>query len=549
MDLLPPARALFLTGFMGTGKTTTGRRLASRLALPFVDTDEIVESLSGRSIPDIFARDGEDSFRALETEALRKAISRGPAVVSTGGGMMLREENVQAMREAGPIICLRASPETIIRRTGRRGDRPLLECDDPLQRVRDLLAARAEAYSKADAQVSSDVDDRNLVLDGICQALAADPRSVLYAKCSFRVPVNAGNGQYSIHVQRGAYRALHKLCPVQKPGARCLVVSTEPVAALYGDGVLEGLARGGWEAQLVCVPEGEQAKSLEVASRLYDALIDAGIDSGGMVYALGGGVVGDLAGFVAATYRRGIGFAQLPTTLLAQVDASIGGKVAVNHPRGKNLIGAFYQPCGVVVDTETLTTLPKRDLRAGLAEVVKHAAIADAALFKYLETQVEAFLGLDDVAVRYVVARNCQIKAKFVEQDPLDRGARACLNYGHTVGHAVEKAAGDWDLRHGEAVAIGMVAEAWLAVRMGISDEETAQRQVDLLKRIGLPVSAPALDVESAKSALLQDKKIASGRLRLPLVPQIGNVRLLQEIDPALLAEALECAIQPNDER
>ncbi|MDI9585756.1 MAG: 3-dehydroquinate synthase [Acidobacteriota bacterium] len=549
MDLLPPARAIFLTGFMGTGKTTTGRRLASRLALAFVDTDEIVETLSGRSIPDIFARDGEDAFRAMETQALRKAIERGPAVVSTGGGIMLRDENVRAMREAGPIICLQASPETIIRRTGRRGDRPLLECDDPLQRVRQLLAARAEAYSRADAQVSSDLDDRNLVLDGICRALAADPRSVLYANRSFRIPVSAGNGHYCIHVQRGAFRALHTLCPARKSGARCLVVSTAPVAALYADRVLEGLARGGWDAQLVCVPEGEQAKSLEGASRLYDALIDAGVDSGGMVYALGGGVVGDLAGFVAATYRRGVGFAQLPTTLLAQVDASSGGKVAVNHPRGKNLIGAFYQPCGVVVDTETLASLPERDLRAGLAEVVKHAAIADAGLFRYLETQVGAFLGLDDVAVRYVVARNCQIKAKFVEQDPLDRGARACLNYGHTVGHAVEKAAGVWDLRHGEAVAIGMAAEAWLAVRMGVCSEETAQRQVGLLKRVGLPVGAAKLDFELAKSALLQDKKIASGRLRIPLVPQIGKVRLLQDVDPAFLVEALGHAIQPNDER
>ena len=534
---------------MGTGKTTTGRRLASRLALAFVDTDEIVETLSGRSIPDIFARDGEDAFRAMETQALRKAIERGPAVVSTGGGIMLRDENVRAMREAGPIICLQASPETIIRRTGRRGDRPLLECDDRLQRVRQLLAARAEAYSRADAQVSSDLDDRNLVLDGICRALAADPRSVLYANRSFRIPVSAGNGHYCIHVQRGAFRALHTLCPARKSGARCLVVSTAPVAALYADRVLEGLARGGWDAQLVCVPEGEQAKSLEGASRLYDALIDAGVDSGGMVYALGGGVVGDLAGFVAATYRRGVGFAQLPTTLLAQVDASSGGKVAVNHPRGKNLIGAFYQPCGVVVDTETLASLPERDLRAGLAEVVKHAAIADAGLFRYLETQVGAFLGLDDVAVRYVVARNCQIKAKFVEQDPLDRGARACLNYGHTVGHAVEKAAGVWDLRHGEAVAIGMAAEAWLAVRMGVCSEETAQRQVGLLKRVGLPVGAAKLDFELAKSALLQDKKIASGRLRIPLVPQIGKVRLLQDVDPAFLVEALGHAIQPNDER
>lgn len=539
LDYLPPARAIFIAGFMGTGKTTNGRRLADRLGLEFADTDEVVQVLAGKSIPDIFEQDGEAAFRELETEALR-AVLRGPrAVVSTGGGILLRPENTALMRSAGPVICLSARPETILRRTSRRGDRPLLRSSDPLATIRSLLDERRPLYDRADHQVWADGDDREVMLAQTTDALAADPRTALLVRGAARVRVLADNREYPIHIAAGALASLGRLCPATSEGLRCAVITTDVVGPLYGERVLDALGSGGWRPELITIPDGEASKTLETASLLYDHLADIGIDGAGAVFALGGGVVGDLAGFVAATYRRGIRLAHLPTTLLAQVDASVGGKVAVDHPRGKNLIGAFYQPAAVVIDSEALTTLPERELRSGLAEVIKHAAIADATMFEFLETEIEGFLGLDGLLVRYVLARNCQIKAAVVERDPYDTGVRACLNYGHTIGHAIERAAGDWDLRHGEAVAIGMAAEARLALRLGVCDEETVGRQTALLTRAGLPTSAPAVDPARAREALMLDKKIADGHLRIPVVPEIGSVRILEDVDPSVLCDVL----------
>jgi 3-dehydroquinate synthase len=528
---------------MGTGKTTNGRRLAERLGLPFVDTDQIVVDLAGKSIPEIFAQDGEERFRGLETRAL-EAVLEGPrAVVATGGGIMGREQNVRLMKSGGPIVCLQASPETILRRTAGRSDRPLLRGPDPLATIRRLLQERQAQYAQADYWVSTDGGDRDQVLEEMMRLLAADERAALLVRKHVRVPVTAGNQRYLIHIAPWAFARLGRLCPPPRQGVRCAVVTAESVGRIYAAAVREALTAAGWEPTVVTVPDGEAAKTLDMASHLYDRLVAAGVDGAGCVFALGGGVIGDLAGFVAATYRRGIRFAQLPTTLLAQVDAAVGGKVAVDHPAGKNLIGTFYQPAAVVIDSDTLRTLPARELRCGLAEVIKHALIADAELFEYLERELEAFLNLEPLAVRYVLARNCQIKAEVVAQDPLDRGVRACLNFGHTIGHALERAAGEWALRHGEAVAIGMVAETGLAESQGVCASGTKERLVCLLERANLPVAAPGIDLDVARAALLQDKKILAGTLRLPVVTGIGSVRILEGVPPEQLLRSLQEAV------
>ena len=306
-----------------------------------------------------------------------------------------------------------------------------------------------------------------------------------------------------------------------------LVVTDEHLAGLAG-GYVEGLVEVGITSSLEVLPAGEATKSLENASVLYDRLVAMKADRHTCVVAVGGGVVGDLAGFVAATYARGLPLLMVPTSLLAMVDSSVGGKVGVNHPGAKNIIGAFHQPSGVWIETDALASLPVRELRCGLAEVVKYGVILDGGFFSDLEANVRAIEGHDPSAIRRIILRSCELKAEVVSRDEREEtGVRAVLNFGHTVGHAIEAVAGyGGSYEHGEAVAVGMVAEARLARRLGWIDSRAVDRLVGLLRRFGLPVSAPGLDVESLFYAMGRDKKNQGGQIRFVLPRSIGRVEL-----------------------
>jgi 3-dehydroquinate synthase len=299
------------------------------------------------------------------------------------------------------------------------------------------------------------------------------------------------------------------------------------------------LQAAGWESSLHVAPDGEPAKRMAVAETLCGELVEAGHDRGSWVFGVGGGVIGDLSGFVAALFMRGVDFVTVPTSLLAQVDAGVGGKVAVNLPQGKNLVGAFHQPRAVVMDLATLDTLPARQWAEGWAEVIKHAAIADEELLAYLERELEAVQAGDARGRQYVVARNCQIKAEVVAQDPREQGWRAVLNFGHTIGHALERGAVDWALGHGEAVALGMIAETRWGEQAGMTPAGTAARLARLLARAGLPTRPPELDWGLAAEALRADKKLRSGRLALPVLTRVGAVRLEEGVGLAQLEQAL----------
>jgi 3-dehydroquinate synthase len=315
-------------------------------------------------------------------------------------------------------------------------------------------------------------------------------------------------------------------------GASCrtaLVVTDSHLADLAIPASYQAILAGvGIEAAAVSLPPGEATKSLAQASRLYDELADRQADRHTLIVALGGGVIGDLAGFVAATFARGLRFIMVPTTLLAQVDSSVGGKVGVNHPTAKNLIGAFHQPAGVWIDTETLRTLPARELRCGLAEVVKYGVILDGEFFAELERNVERILAHDGEALQRIIVESCRKKAAIVSQDEREEtGLRAVLNFGHTVGHAIEAVAGyDGPYQHGEAVAVGMVAECRLAKRLGWVAAEAVERVIRLLARFGLPTSAPGLDAERLVAAMSRDKKNSRGKIRFVLPRAIGRVEL-----------------------
>ncbi len=339
-----------------------------------------------------------------------------------------------------------------------------------------------------------------------------------------KVEVRLGERSYPIHIGQGVFPAC-----VEAPGQRVLLVTDSNVGRLHGERVRMRMASAGGEVALAEVPAGEASKSLEQTARLYEAAVAAGLDRRSFVVALGGGMVGDLAGFVAATFLRGVRLVQMPTSLLAMVDSAVGGKVAVNLRAGKNLVGAFYQPVEVAADLDTLKTLPKREYVSGLAEAVKYGVIWDAAFFRLLEDRAEALLARHPETLENVVARCCEIKADVVATDERESGPRAILNFGHTLAHALETAAGYEDWLHGEAVAVGMAYAVLLSVRVcGFSGSE-ADRVIGLLRRLGLPVSAagrrPPPEWKVVREAMTRDKKTEGGALRLVLAERLGAVR------------------------
>ena len=354
------------------------------------------------------------------------------------------------------------------------------------------------------------------------------------------IAVNLGSRSYRILVGPGLLRAVGAELSRTGVGSRVAVLSDEPVMALHGRQVVEGLKAAGFSVTEIRLPAGEAAKTLATAERAWDALLAAGLDRTSTVVAVGGGAVGDLSGFVAATYMRGVNFVQVPTTLLAQVDASIGGKTAIDHPRAKNLIGAFHQPRFVVVDPAVLLTLPEREFRSGLAEVIKHGIVLDAAYFADLEAHLSALLARDLPTLTRVVAGSCRIKAAVVERDEQEAELRAVLNYGHTIGHAVEAVTGFERWTHGEAVALGIAAEARLAERLGIAGADATARQTGILQAVGLPVRGSGAEPAAIIEALARDKKARDGRVPFVLAPRIGAFRLVFDVPQAAVLETLE---------
>jgi 3-dehydroquinate synthase len=354
------------------------------------------------------------------------------------------------------------------------------------------------------------------------------------------IRVALGERSYDIEIGRGLLASAADFLRRGLPGCRAIVITDETVQGLYAQRLVQALAAGGWQADVLAVPAGEASKCVAVAERLWNDLARLKADRQTVIVALGGGVVGDLAGFVAATFARGLSLVQIPTTLLAQVDSSVGGKVGINLPAAKNIVGAFWQPAGVLIDLDVLTTLPAREYRAGLAEVVKYGVILDAAFFEYLEANADALNARRPEVLETVVARCCRLKADVVEKDERElTGLRAVLNYGHTFCHAIETVTGYGQYLHGEAVAIGMVCASRLAEMLGRIDAGLTARQRELLGRLGLETAAPGLDPDALLEAMQRDKKVEHGKLRFVLPSRLGHVELVGGVDPALVRRAL----------
>lgn len=514
-DRVSEERNIILTGFMGTGKTTIGRVLAQRLRRPFVDMDAVIEERTGKSIPEIFREHGEEAFRAVEREVCRELAAQRGLVIATGGGALVDPKNREALQRTGEIICLRASVETILARVGTGDDRPKLDGADRRSRIETLLRERAPAYDAIKLQL----DTSELTVDEAVDRILALLWDLSDAR---RLVVHApGDHRYSIVLGEGLLERAGELLRRVITPTGVAIVTNRTVAQHWSASLAVALRAVGLAPSIVEIPDGEQYKTLDTVREIYDRLVEAGLDRRGAIIALGGGVVGDIAGFVAATYLRGVAFVQVPTTLLSMIDASVGGKVGVDLPQGKNLVGAFKQPVLVLIDPLVLRTLPAEEFRAGLAEVVKHGIIGAPELFEQLELQGPATL-------TDLIADAVRVKIEVVEEDPYERGRRAVLNLGHTFAHAIEQVSG-YRIRHGEAVAVGLVAAAHLSWQMGRCDEDLMERIRHLLTRLGLPARIDGYDERTLYQAMFTDKKRAAGRLRFIIPEAIGRVSITDE--------------------
>lgn len=520
---------IVLVGFMGSGKSAVGRSLAERTKRTLIDVDRVIED-EGSSITEIFASEGERGFRRREKRAIDRISRARNAVIATGGGAVLDTGNVRALKRSGVVVYLKTGVDELVRRLEAAPERPLLRVPEGTptktelrKRIDAMLAERTPLYEgAADHIVTCDGRPPRDVADEIVRRLERPEPGRLRR---VRVPVSS---PYTVVVGRGLLGRLRELVKLPQGAEKACLVSHPRIRRLWGS-ALEGAFRdSGLSVTWWTFPEGEERKTIETAARLTRALARAQLHRHDVVVAFGGGVVGDLAGYAASTYARGIGFVQVPTTLLAMVDASIGGKTGVNLPQGKNLVGTFHQPLGVIADVDLLTTLPERELRGGLAEVVKYAFIADPALAAVVVRERNVILARGPT-VEGLVARCAKTKAAVVGADERETGLRAILNYGHTLGHAIESLsvsgrsrATATRLHHGEAIAVGMVYAAAVSALIGLSGPDLIAEHRRVLDAVGLPTVVEGMSWNEVRERMAMDKKHAGG-LRLVLLEGVGR--------------------------
>jgi 3-dehydroquinate synthase len=543
---------------MGSGKTTVGRALAKKLNKRFFDSDHEIEARTGASIPLIFEIEGEASFRQREADMIRELSAYDDVVLATGGGSILDPRSREHLKSRGLVIYLRAGVSSILQRTSHDKNRPLLQTADPRRRLEELTLQREPYYREvADVIIETGRPNVQYLVQTIVAHLDSWTKEKLNASSRdadthsmdtstetlsqpITLQVDLGERSYPIIIGQSLLAGSSRIADAVA-GERAAIVTNTVVGPLYLEAVARSLRAAGKHVTEIVLPDGEEEKNWENLQSIYNRLLSEKCDRKTTIVALGGGVVGDMAGFAAATYMRGVPFVQVPTTLLAQVDSSVGGKTGINHPLGKNMIGAFYQPQAVIADTATLRTLPSRELSAGLAEVIKHGAIIDAQFFHWIETNIGKLMARDSAALAYAIQRSCEIKANVVRQDEREGGLRAILNFGHTFGHAIESGMGYGQWLHGEAVGCGMVMAADLSQRLGYIDAATRDRVSTLVQAAGLPHIAPDLGMERWLDLMQVDKKNEGGQIRFILLKPLGTPLITTVPQETLLATLQAC--------
>jgi shikimate kinase / 3-dehydroquinate synthase len=501
---------IVLTGFMGTGKTTVGKLLAENLNYRFIDTDELIEGRHERSIANIFQDLGEDAFREMERAIVKEIAELDSVVISTGGRLMLDPENVSALSRNSRVLCLVATPNEILTRVTHdtSHERPLLSVPNPKERIVELLQERNDKYLRF-PQIVTDEKKPNDIARSLVEFVSTSPKSLV---------VENPHKNYEYIVGAGLLPFIRQLTGIE---GEIVIITDEIVKEYYGPSCSS-------VGHIVEIPPGRKNKTLEIVKSVYEQLLDMSLDRSGTIISLGGSVVGDVAGYVAATYMRGVNFVQCPTSLIAMVDTSVGGKTGIDLPQGKNIIGLYKQPMKVIADVATLQTLPQKDFTSGMAEVIKHGLIAESSLLEQVEQgqwaknwdRSPSYIG----ELQRLVAQAIQVKINIVQADPFEQGKRSILNLGHTFAYAIEQRSKN-AYRHGEAVSIGLVAAANLSARMGLCDYSLQERIESILESVNLPTRIPSsLKPMDLLQAMQRDKKKRAGQLRFILIRGIGQV-------------------------
>ncbi len=537
---------IILVGMMGSGKTTVGRLLARSLGKTFIDSDEEIQKRTGVTIQHIFDVEGEAGFRQREAGIVQELLQRSDIVLATGGGAILDLHSRHVMRENGIVVYLKSGIHDLWQRTRHDRNRPLLKTADPRAKLHELFEQRNPLYTEAaDIVMHTGKQSVQVLLSALQRKLNTSNTSTQALSNMQTLKVGLAERSYPIHIGSGLLSRKDLLLPFLSH-KRVAIVSNTTVAPLYLTQLSKILEENGVRVVPIILPDGEQYKNTETLGLIYDALLTHRCERNTPLIALGGGVVGDMTGYAAATYLRGVPFIQIPTTLLSQVDSSVGGKTGINHPLGKNMIGAFYQPQIVLIDIDTLATLPDQELRAGLAEVIKYGLIRDLPFLTWLETNMEKLLARDSAALQYAITRSCENKAEVVGNDERESGERALLNLGHTFGHAIENGMGYGAWLHGEAVAAGTVMAADLSHRMGWISEQDVARVRHLFERAGLPVIGPHLGVEQYLQLMGLDKKVIDGQIRFVLMQALGNAVISSAVPAELLRATLEACSEQH---
>ena len=542
------AKNIVLIGLMGSGKTTVGKMIADELGYAFVDTDIIIEDLSKLTINEIFAQFGEDYFRELEIKVAEELSKQENLVIATGGGIVERIENLDNLGQNGSIFYLYAPPEELFGRIKHTRNRPLLNNQYPERTLHQLIEKREKYYNLADVKIDTVNKTPCEIAKEIMKFLTSTEMEIMNTetvKVEFK---KASEKNYPIIIEENILSKTGSLIKQYTKAAKVLVVTNTTVFGLYGTQLGQALKSENIEYSFVILEDGEKHKNTSSLDQIWNKAIEAKLERKDAIIALGGGVVGDIAGFAASTYLRGIDFVQIPTTLLAQVDSSVGGKVAINHSYGKNLLGSFYQPKVVIADLKTLRTLSIEQLKVGLAEILKYGFIEKSCklddtylnLIEYLKDNKDKIFQFNRKALKTLVKYSCMLKAAVVTQDEKELGLRAILNFGHTIGHAVEKCTNYEMFDHGQAVAIGMIGAFYIAFDKGLIDEDYMDSSINLIKLYELDFKIPQqISQTELLEAMLLDKKVLSNKIRFVLPVKETEVEVFNDIEDSTIQSAV----------